>query len=546
MKRIYDLQEVRAVDNERGEKIIEGHAAVFNQRANIGGEFYEVIERGAFDGADLKNVYLFVAHDHRQIPLARTTSGTMTLTVDNVGLAIRARLDVENNPAAQVLYSSICRGDICGMSFCFNVAQDDWQDLRTEMPTRIIRKIKRVFEVSACAEPAYVGTDLHAEAERTLTDARKKVAEQAEVQRLRQQIREKAAEPQRQINALKISKRAVKTKEMTKVDATFFERAGEKLREQREAVIFPSGNPELRVMTLNPPAGVAATVTVPTYSGTSINLDNSAQISSLVDAVAHLSLKGGENFRQPFAQDVAISGYTNEMAAAIESDLTFGYSEIRKCKITAYVEISEELAKLPNADYASYVFQICRTAIRKKLANEILNGVGEVDSKPRIVGIFSEQAAGLDASTDLSISAIRDTTLDDIIFAYDGVGSDSTSAPTLILNKHDLHMFAQVRTSTKQKFYDVKFLTVDTGTISGVPFILSPDVPALMSTETAAGASCMVFGNLKNYLLTEFSELEIKRSDDFKFREGMTCFRASVMIGGNTVARNSFVRIKKA
>lgn len=540
-RRNVDVLELRVAADNHGEKIIEGHAAVFNQPADIGGEFYEIIERGAFDGADMKDVFLFIAHDRRNIPLARTTSGTLQLHVDNIGLAIRARLDVENNPTARMLFTAISRGDICGMSFAFNVAQDEWQDLRTQMPTRRIKKFSRIYEVSACAEPAYKGTDLHAEAEHTLTAARSKAAEQDEIQRLRQMIRERAAEPvpQKSVNAR--AKNSIE--KVSTMKAFDFERAGAILKEKREAVNFPIEN---RVLTLSTPSGVPVTIGAQTISGTSVNPDSSAQVSSLVDAVAHLSLNGGDSFRQPFSLDAARGYYLSELETVPESDLTFGYSEINRAKICAYVEISEELEKLPAADYSAYIFSICRSAVRKLLAKEILFGAGEEGGNYRICGLFSERAAGLDVANDMTLSAIRDTTLDEIIYAYDGVGKDASSTPTLILSKYDLKSFSGVRTSTKAKFYDVRFSSADTGTISGVPFILSPDLPALMKADTAAGSYCAAFGNLKDYQLVSFSDLEIRRSDDFKFRQGLICFRASVHIGGNVTARNSFVRICKA
>ena len=73
-KRICGL-EIRTVSNERGEKIIEGHAVVFGQVANIANQFYEVIERGAFDGADLTDVFLHVNHERQNVPLARRCRG---------------------------------------------------------------------------------------------------------------------------------------------------------------------------------------------------------------------------------------------------------------------------------------------------------------------------------------------------------------------------------------------------------------------------------------------------------------------------------------
>lgn len=175
-KRCYDGQEFRALANDN-EKYIEGHAAVFEQKTDIDGWFYEVIERGAFDETEFKDVALFVNHNWESIPLARSRrnngNSTMTLKVDDVGLAIRAKLDVERNSAAENLYSAIERGDLNGMSFCFSVDAEEWQDLKSDMPTRRIKKIGQVFEVSACNYPAYEQTDIHARDLNTLESAKK-------------------------------------------------------------------------------------------------------------------------------------------------------------------------------------------------------------------------------------------------------------------------------------------------------------------------------------------------------------------------------------
>lgn len=175
-KRCYDGQEFRALANDN-EKYIEGHAAVFEQKTDIGGWFYEVIERGAFDETEFKDVALFVNHNWESIPLARSRrnngNSTMTLKVDDVGLAIRAKLDVERNSAAENLYSAIERGDLNGMSFAFTVDAEEWRDLKSDMPTRRIKKIGQVFEVSACNYPAYEQTDIHARDLNTLESAKK-------------------------------------------------------------------------------------------------------------------------------------------------------------------------------------------------------------------------------------------------------------------------------------------------------------------------------------------------------------------------------------
>ena len=55
----------------------------------------------------------------------------------------------------------------------------------------------------------------------------------------------------------------------------------------------------------------------------------------------------------------------------------------------------------------------------------------------------------------------------------------------------------------------------------------------------------MAYGPLSNYELATFSETEVSRSTDAKFKEGMIAHRGVVFVGGNVAAHNGFLRIKK-
>ncbi|ABR48567.1 phage prohead protease, HK97 family [Alkaliphilus metalliredigens QYMF] len=170
--RSFGIADFRADDEE---KSVEGHAAVYDQKTNIGGYFYEVIERGAFDGCDFDDVLFFVNHDTRKIPLARSRrnngNSTMQIKTDDKGLHIKSKLDTEENAEARSLYSSIKRGDIDGMSFMFHIKEARWTDLDTDMPTRHILKFRKVFEVSAVNMPAYSGTDINVRDQAALDNA---------------------------------------------------------------------------------------------------------------------------------------------------------------------------------------------------------------------------------------------------------------------------------------------------------------------------------------------------------------------------------------
>lgn len=145
---------------------IDGMAAVYNQRVNIGNWFEEVIEPGAFDECDFRDVLFFVNHATDKITLARSrrnnTNSTMQLEVIAMGLHIKANLDAENNYEAKALISAVKRGDIDAMSFMFRVEEETWENLDTELPLRRITKIKKVFEVSAVNWAAYDETSISA------------------------------------------------------------------------------------------------------------------------------------------------------------------------------------------------------------------------------------------------------------------------------------------------------------------------------------------------------------------------------------------------
>ena len=322
------------------------------------------------------------------------------------------------------------------------------------------------------------------------------------------------------------------------------EKAGTSLKENRAVKSPLSTFGELRAVTVTPATGDPATIVVPSTYSSTINPDFPV-VSSLVDAVAHLSLNGGESFRQPYITDIDAGNYAAEGANAAQAETHFNYVDINRTKITAYAELTEELEKLPAAAYADEVFKNIRTSMRKLLTKEILVGAGGTN---QIVGIFSDMATAIDADTDLALSAITDTTLDEILFTYGG--DEEVEAPAvLILNKLDLLAFSKVRTSTKQKFYDIQ-LNGNGGTISGVPFIINSACKSLMTATDKGGAAvgdyCMAYGSLSNYLLCEFSPMEVKRSDDYKFREGMAAFRGNCFFGGNVVRKNGFLRIKKS
>ena len=158
--------EVRAENDEQHGNILTGTPIVFGKRTDLGW-CDEIIDDGALDDTDLRDVRFLVNHNTDMIPLARSRNNndnsTMQLSVvPQKGMDIRVDLDTENNAEAKSLYSAVQRGDLSGMSFMFAVNEDAWEDLDSEHPTRHIRSFAKVFEVSAVTFPAYEATSIQA------------------------------------------------------------------------------------------------------------------------------------------------------------------------------------------------------------------------------------------------------------------------------------------------------------------------------------------------------------------------------------------------
>ena len=172
-RRAYSF-EVRAESGENG-SVITGRPIVYDSTTDLGW-FDEVIERGALDKADLTDVRFLVNHDLSKIPLARSRrnngNSTMQMVVDEEGMNIRVLLDTENNAEARALYSAVQRGDLSGMSFMFSINSAEWDDLESDHPTRRIKEIGSVVEVSAVTFPAYEATEINARSKETLDNAR--------------------------------------------------------------------------------------------------------------------------------------------------------------------------------------------------------------------------------------------------------------------------------------------------------------------------------------------------------------------------------------
>ena len=148
--RTFDVQDLELrMDGDK--PTVVGYGAVFNSESNDLGGFREYIAPGAFDGRLEDDVRFLVNHDANLI-LARTTNGTLRLSVDEKGLRYEA--DMPNTSTARDLMELLKNGTISQSSFAFTVEEDSWE-VKDGMNIRTIDKVSQLYDVSSVTYPAY-------------------------------------------------------------------------------------------------------------------------------------------------------------------------------------------------------------------------------------------------------------------------------------------------------------------------------------------------------------------------------------------------------
>lgn len=164
--------------------MVEGYASTFEPYEMFeqdGVKYYEQIDRHAFDDADMSDVVFL--RDHTGRVLARTKNNSVELSIDDHGLHQRTNLGLTG--ASKEMFEDIKTGNYQQMSFSFVVAEDEY-DRQTH--TRIVKRVSKVFDISAVSFPANPFTEIGVSAR----DYFNGVIEAEKAERLECERREKA------------------------------------------------------------------------------------------------------------------------------------------------------------------------------------------------------------------------------------------------------------------------------------------------------------------------------------------------------------------
>ncbi len=150
-----------------GQRILEGYAAKFDVLSNEirkGGRiFREIIRPGAFNLAGSTDVIFTFQHNDSDAfgLLGRTTSGTLEISVDDVGLSFRCK--IPETVSGDTCLKLVERRDLKDCSFSFDVFDgvDKWSQADGYWLRELISGVV-IHDVCVCIDPAYPDTEIAA------------------------------------------------------------------------------------------------------------------------------------------------------------------------------------------------------------------------------------------------------------------------------------------------------------------------------------------------------------------------------------------------
>lgn len=158
---------IEARANDENSYIVEGYATTFNQPYELySSRYYRVMEQispNAFNDCNMDDVIF--QYDHEGRVFARTKNSTLEISVDSIGLKIKA--DLGGTEEGRKLYEEIKGGYTDRMSFSFVVEEDERvykEDYENDFEEciRTITKISKLYDVSAVSIPANDMTSISA------------------------------------------------------------------------------------------------------------------------------------------------------------------------------------------------------------------------------------------------------------------------------------------------------------------------------------------------------------------------------------------------
>lgn len=527
--------ELRAKDNEK-KNDVEGIACVFDTETDIGW-FKEKIDRHAFDNCDMSDVVLNFNHDDNYL-LARTTNNSLFLSIDDEGLHQKAT--IIDTQQGNDIYKMVSEKLITKMSFSFVIDEDGGEEWIDDTH-RVIKKIKRLFDVSLVSFPAYPTTEAFARSENLIDELalrhRKELETMEENKDLNEVVEEKQNEDVKEEKADEVvedkvdetkaddnadvvdneqkakpiveeqkeeKSNDVKEKENRKMekDLTLDKTVAENAIEERKATNDAYDTPEYRkayrnyIMTGDDKevrAGIKSTdagVPVPTIFQSKI--ETAWEKLGIANEVSKSFIKGIFKVSHEVSADGA-NYHTEGGDAPDEEEVVLATTTLIPMMVKKWISITDELLAMTDDEFYSYVASEVVYQVLRFVEDKILVGVGQgTGDNEGIVGIANAPLTE-SVSASMGFNAINE-----------GASACECAEGDLMVAMNRATFYKEVMGLTDLQGRPIYNVALDnTGKpayfINGLKVLFSNALPTYANAE--AGKAWAIVGDFKAYKL---------------------------------------------
>lgn len=452
----------------KNSRTVIGYALKFGVLSQDLGGFFEKIDSRALENADLSDVVALFNHDNNLI-LARTSSNTLKLEIDSVGL--RYEFEAPNTTAGNDLLENINRGDITGSSFRFIVEEDTW-DQAGKVPVRTIWKFNKIIDVAPVVFPAYKDTEVYKRALESMQQEFRSINHQNNETKMKRN----------NFSLLETIKQSIEGRYSKEVQQVL--KRGEEIAKKANIQTLGIAIPiESRAITSDVGNTAVFDFIDPFREALVLTKAGAKYITNLVSDVS-----------LPVGNGVKVF-WEAEGDEAQDGSNTFGKVTFTPKRLTAYVTISKQLLLQTGGNAEQIILDDFVKAVANKLE---LTCFGKHAKDAKIPdGFFSSV---LDADLAISGTISRNDVLElESIIGADNVGRDSRA---YIVNEAGNTILKKTPKITGSD----KFL-LEGGTMNDFPVFVTNSIP---SELTAAGDEHgIVYGNFSDLIIAQWGLLDI-------------------------------------
>jgi HK97 family phage major capsid protein len=275
-------------------------------------------------------------------------------------------------------------------------------------------------------------------------------------------------------------------------------------------------------------AKTSSNAPVPT-SFSDVVLDQARLVGPLLDpsVVTVLNTASGEDLVLPSLATFSTAGIEAEAATIDESDPTFGKTTLRSFKYAFMVQVSQEFLADSNIDVLGFLARQAGNEIGFRVNNALTVGTGTVEP----TGIVTAASAGVTGGTAIAgtrgTGAFTADDLIDLVYSLDGAARRLPGFGVMA-NGSSIGAMRKLKTSSGDYVFVPSIQPGTPDSILGYPLIENPAMASVGS-----GQRSLVAGHLPSYYVRTVGGIDVARSDDFAFSQGLVSLRYQIRVDGN-------------